>query len=106
MTEKELTDNGDIYIFDKLIPLRKVKISEIETKEFDKSKFLILNIIKNDNNNYQLILLSENDLNIFKIKDIIMYEIKKAIDIEYLTLKKYFKKLLDDEALNGNVEIK
>ena len=89
-----------------MIPLRKVKISEIETKEFDKSKFLILNIIKNDNNNYQLILLSENDLNIFKIKDIIMYEIKKAIDIEYLTLKKYFKKLLDDEALNGNVEIK
>ena len=106
ITEKELTDNGDIYIFDKLIPLRKVKISEIETKEFDKSKFLILNIIKNDNNNYQLILLSENDLNILKIKDIIMYEIKKAIDIEYLTLKKYFKKLLDDEALNGNVEIK
>ena len=29
-----------------------------------------------------------------------------AINIEYLTLKKYFKKILDDEVLNGNVEIK
>ena len=67
---------------------------------------MILNIINNDNN-YQLILLSEDDSNnIFIIKDIIKNEIKNAIEMEYFALKSYFKKLLDDEKIDINIEIK
>ena len=101
ITEENITNNNDLFIIDKMIPLRKIKISEIEIKEFDKSKFLLLNIL-NDENKYQLILLSENEseLNILKIKEIFVSEINNAIKMEYSTLKTYFKNLLDDESLN------
>ena len=100
--EENITNKNDSYIIDKMIPLRKVKINEIEIKEFDKSKFLNLNILNDDNNYYQLILLSEteSELNIYKIKEIIIKEIKNAIKMEFLALKIYFKNLLDDESLN------
>lgn len=101
INENNLTDTGDIYTIDKIIPLRKIKINEIDTKEFDNSKFLIFNVF-NEDNTFKLILFSENDL-IFNIKDLIINEIKNAINMEYCSLKSYFKKLLDDLTLNNNI---
>ena len=99
---QENIDKNDIYIIDKIIPLRKIKINETVKKEFDKSKYLILNILYRDTQ-FQLILLLENEPNaLLKIKDFIMSEIKKEIDAEYSTLKYYFKSLLDNDVLDAN----
>ena len=96
---KDSCDN-DIYILDKIIPLRKIKINETIKKEFDKSKYLILNIIYNDIQ-FQLILLIDNEKNILIIKDIIEKEIKNEISTEYSLLKSYFKALLDNDILDA-----
>ena len=99
---QENIDKNDIYIIDKIIPLRKIKINETVKKEFDKSKYLILNILYRDTQ-FQLILLLENEPNaLLKIKDFIMSEIKKEIDADYSTLKYYFKSLLDNDVLDAN----
>ena len=79
-----------------------MKLNETVKKEFDKSKYLILNILYRDTQ-FQLILLIENEPNaLLKIKDFIMSEIKKEIDAEYSTLKYYFKSLLDNDVLDAN----
>ena len=91
---------NNIYTLDKVIPLRKIKINETVKKEFDKSKYLILNIIYNDTQ-FQLILLIDNEPNILKIKGIIEKEIKIQINIEYSLLKSYFKALLDNDILDA-----
>ena len=91
--------DNNIYILDKLIPLRKIKINETVKKEFDKSKYLILNILYNDTQ-FQLILLIENEKNFLNIKDIIAKEIINGINAEYSLLKSYFKALLDNDVLD------
>ena len=97
----------DMYSIDKIIPLRKVKMNEIVIKEFDKTKLLILNISNDENNNnYQLILFSENDLDFGKIKEVIVNENNKALVLEFSALKSFFKKLLDDEDSNININDK
>ena len=91
-------NDNNIYIIDKIIPLRKIKLNEINEKEFDKSKYLILNI----NNEYKIILLLEDNSNIILFKNMIIHSIHKSIENEFYSLKGYFKNLLDDEVINFN----
>ena len=97
--EKNVTDDGNTFVIDKIIPLRKIKIDEIIVKEFEKSKIILINIL-NKEDNFQLILLSDNDSDIIRIKELIINEIKYAIDMEYSSLKSYFKKKLEEETSN------
>ena len=97
----KINDNDDtMYMLDKIIPLRKIKINETIKKEFNKSKYLILNILYKDIQ-FQLILLIENEPNILRVKDIIAKEIRNAINMEYSILKSYFKVLLDNNVLDA-----
>ena len=94
--ENNIININDTYVIDQVIPLRKIKSEE---KEFDKSKYLILNIM-NNLNMIKIILSVENNTDLNKINNIILNETKKSIDMEYSSLKSYFKKILEDENLN------
>ena len=94
--ENNIININDTYVIDQVIPLRKIKSEE---KEFDKSKYLILNILDNLNM-IKIILSIENNTDLNKINNIILNETKKSIDMEYSSLKSYFKKILEDESLN------
>ena len=94
--ENNIININDTYVIDQVIPLRKIKSEE---KEFDKSKYLILNIM-NNLNMIKIILSLENNTDLNKINNIILNETKKSIDMEYSSLKSYFKKILEDENLS------
>ena len=94
--ENNIININDTYVIDQVIPLRKIKSEE---KEFDKSKYLILNIM-NNLNMIKIILSVENNTDLNKINNIILNETKKSIDMEYSSLKSYFKKILEDENLS------
>ena len=94
--ENNIINIKDTYVIDQVIPLRKIKLEE---KEFDKSKYLILNIM-NNLNMIKIILSLENNTDLNKINNIILNETKKSIDMEYSSLKSYFKKILEDENLS------
>ena len=102
-TIKKENDNKNIeenfFIIKQRIPLRNIQIT-LDYKEDDKQvndkekeKIIVLNI---NNNKSKILFLFENYIDFIKIRDLIKDNIKKAIEIEYKTLKDYINKLLTD----------
>ena len=115
--DNDIIPADDDYIIKHKIPLRHLEINNDYKEEknkneknninekaekvepLDKEKIIALN---NINNKSTIILLFETTLNKTKTQEIIKDSIKKAVEMEYNSLKKYFDKLLKDYSTINN----
>ena len=112
--DSSLPPSEDDYKINQRIPLRHLEIDDDYKEEKNKDdknnikeeeelpnkeKIIVLSNIKNKS---KIILLFENSIIKTKTQDVIKDNIKKALEMEYNSLKKYFDKLLSNYSTINN----
>ena len=89
-------EQDDLYIIKQRLPLRNIEIilDQEDNKKIYKENYDKIIILEINTNKSKIILLFENYSNRNKIRDEIKDNIKKAIEMEYKSLKDYINKLL------------
>ena len=103
-----LNSDDDYYIIKYRFPLRNIEIALCDKKE-DKNKKNNNEYFENKgkkliliNNETKIYLLCENKINNIKIETIIKENIKKAVEMEYNSLKMYINELLNNYSTLNN----